>query len=205
VPKHQAPHTNPSLLGRLRAVPVDQQAWVGFVDRYGPSIHAWCLEWRLTADDAAEVTQQVLTRLVVRLRAFEYDPTRSFRKWLWTVARHAWADFVESRDRVGRGSGSEHVNDLLHRQAARDDLLARLASAFDLELYEEAAARVRARVQPKTWEAYHRTAVDGQTGRQVAAALGLSVASVFVAKSSVLRLLREEIGRLEHDPDPERT
>jgi RNA polymerase sigma factor (sigma-70 family) len=203
VPKHQAPQTNPSLLGRLRAVPADQQAWVGFVDRYGPSIYAWCSEWRLAPEDAAEVTQQVLARLVVRLRSFEYDPTRSFRKWLWTVARHAWSDFVEARERGGRGSGSERVSDLLHGLAARDDLLGRLAAAFDLELYEEAVARVRARVRPNTWAAYHRTAIEGQSGQEAAAALGMSVANVFVAKSAVLRLLREEVQRLERDSDPE--
>jgi RNA polymerase sigma factor (sigma-70 family) len=191
------------MLGRLRAVPVDQQAWVGFVDRYGPSIHAWCLEWRLSPDDAAEVTQQVLTHLVTRLRTFDYDPTKSFRRWLWTVARHAWADFVTIRERAGRGSGSEHTHDLLHRLSARDDLLARLASAFDLEMYEEAAARVRARVHARTWEAYHCTAVEGMSGQEVATALGMTIANVFVAKSSVLKLLRTEIQRLEQDGDSE--
>jgi RNA polymerase sigma factor (sigma-70 family) len=199
VPKHQAPQTRQSMLGRLRTVPIDQQAWIGFIDRYGPSIHAWCLEWRLPNEDAADVTQQVLTHLVVRLRSFEYDSTKSFRKWLWTVARHAWADFVNARERPGRGSGSERINDFLNRLSARDDLLSRLATAFDLELYEETAARVRIRVQSKTWEAYHRTAILGQSGQEVAAALGMTIANVFVAKSSVLKLIRTEIYKLEKD------
>jgi RNA polymerase sigma factor (sigma-70 family) len=201
MPKHQAPPTNPSMLGRLRIVPVDQQAWVSFVDRYGPSIHSWCCEWGLDFEDAAEVTQRVLNILVVRLREFEYDPHKSFRKWLWTVVRHAWADFVRSRERGGRASGSEHVQDALNRLAARDDLLARLAVAFDLELLDEAVARVRARVHARTWDAYHLISVEGQKGREVAAALGMSVANVFVAKGTVMRMLREEVKRLESTLD----
>ncbi|MFM8932568.1 MAG: RNA polymerase sigma factor [Gemmataceae bacterium] len=118
MPKHQAPPTNPSILCRLRTMPVDQQAWVSFVDRYGPSIHSWCCEWGLDIEDAGEVTQRVLNLLVVRMRQFEYDPDKSFRKWLWTVVRHAWADFVRSRERGGRAVGSEHIQDALNRLAA---------------------------------------------------------------------------------------
>ena len=41
------------------------------------------------------------------MRSFAYDPAKSFRGWLRTLAHHAWADFVEGRQRPERGSGAE--------------------------------------------------------------------------------------------------
>ena len=48
----------------------------------------------------------------------------------------------------------------------------------------------------RTWKAFWRVAVDGCTPADVADELGLSVNSVYLAKSRVLRRLREELGDL---------
>src|SRR5438309_2240050 len=94
-------HTSPTLLGRLRLAPTDQAAWREFVERYGPRIHGWCRRWHLREEDAAEVTQCVLVRLAEKMRDFEYDPARSFRGWLKTLARRAWSDYLEYQKRQG--------------------------------------------------------------------------------------------------------
>src|SRR5262245_62927343 len=96
--------TSPTLLGRLRQDPSDEQAWQVFVERYGPRIYGWCQTWRLQAVDAEDVTQNVLLGLARKLRDFVYDPSRSFRGWLRTLTQHALSDFLSSRahrDRVG--------------------------------------------------------------------------------------------------------
>src|SRR6478736_4140687 len=90
-------HTSPTLLGRLGRCPTDQAAWRAFVDRYGPKIYAWCQHWGLQKADAEDVTQDVLVKLSRKLATFAYDPSRSFRAWLKTVTRHAWADLQEAR------------------------------------------------------------------------------------------------------------
>jgi RNA polymerase sigma-70 factor (ECF subfamily) len=56
---------------------------------------------------------------------------------------------------------------------------------------------VQARVAPHTWEAFRLTTQEGLSGADAAARLQLTVARVYVAKSDVQRMLREEICRLE--------
>src|SRR5881409_1150777 len=105
--------TSTSLLGRLRNAPTDQAAWREFVRRYGGQIYGWCRHWGLQESDAQDVTQDVLLKLAAKMRAFTYDPARSFRGWLRTLAHHAWSDFLESRRRPGRGSGNAQVLEVL--------------------------------------------------------------------------------------------
>jgi RNA polymerase sigma-70 factor (ECF subfamily) len=189
--------TRLSLLSRLRHDPDDASAWGEFVGRYGPQIGAWCRRWGLQDADADDVTQMVLVRLAAKLRTFVYDPSRSFRAWLKTLARHAWSDLVSDRQRTVAASGGSGMFEVLRTVEARDDLERRLGEAFDLELLQVATANVRERVEGHTWEAFRLTAVDGLSGAEAAARLGLPVASVFKAKSNVQKMLREEIDRLE--------
>jgi RNA polymerase sigma-70 factor (ECF subfamily) len=121
----QSFHTSPTLLGRLAQVPSDQAAWGEFAERYGRRIYTWCRQWQLQQADAEDVTQQVLLKLVNKMRSFSYDPSRSFRAWLKTVTHHAWRDFVEGRTQAGTGSGDTRVLEQLQTVPARDDLVSR--------------------------------------------------------------------------------
>ena len=91
------PTTRVTLLTQLRQDPSDQAGWDEFVERYGRHIYRWCRQWKLQDADAEDVTQDILVKLTQKLRAFAYDPSRSFRGWLKTVAHHAWRDFEAGR------------------------------------------------------------------------------------------------------------
>jgi RNA polymerase sigma-70 factor (ECF subfamily) len=192
-------YTSPTLLGRLRQEPADQDAWAQLVERYGRLIYAWCRQGGLQEADAEDVTQMVLVRLAERMRTFAYDPAKSFRGWLRTLTRHAWSDFVQARQRGGRASGDSDTVAALHLLPARDDLVARLDKQFDQEVLEEATARVRLRIEPVTWEAFHLLAVEGLSGVEAARRLNRTVAAVFKAKTRVQAMLRDEVTRLEGD------
>jgi RNA polymerase sigma factor (sigma-70 family) len=187
-------HTSATLLGRLRQIPPDQAAWARFADRYGRKIYGWCRQWRLQEADAEDVTQGVLLKLAEKMRAFEYDPGRSFRAWLKTVTRHAWLDACSGRPAAAAG-GSQAL-EMFQTVEAREDLVRRLDDEFDRELFDAASARVRERVAPRTWEAFERTAVRGESGAAAAQALGMKVATVFVARSKVQKMLQEELKQL---------
>lgn len=189
--------TRVTLLGRLRRDPTNQAIWAEFVEHYGAKIFSWCRKWKLQEADAQDVTQNVLLRLADKMRTFEYDPTRSFRAWLKTLAHHAWSDFLESRQRPGLGSGDSRVADMLHSVEARSDLVQHLESEFDRELLEEAMARVRLRVAPQTWEAFRLTALEGLSGADAAPRIPMQVAQVFVAKRRVQKMLSAEVAKLE--------
>jgi RNA polymerase sigma-70 factor (ECF subfamily) len=189
--------TSSTLLGRLRRDPNDQAAWRAFVARYEPRILDWCRRWGLQECDAEDVTQGVLLNLSRSMATFVYDPSRSFRAWLKTVTRNAWRDLVAQRKRVGVGSGDSRIGELLQTLEARDGLVQQLAEEFRRELLDEAMARVRPRVAPRTWDAFRLTALEGCSGAEVAAQLQMKVARVYVAKNEIKMMIREEVRRLE--------
>ncbi len=194
--------TSPTLLGRLGRLPVDQDAWGQFAERYGRKIYGWCRHWHLQQADAEEVTQEVLLKLARKMATFQYDPKRSFRAWLKTVTHHAWRDFLDSRRLPAAGGGDSRAVDLLQSIEARDNLLDHLDEEFERELMDEAMARVRLRVQPHTWEAFRLVALEGMSGAAAGERLGLKVATVYVARSKVQKMLHEEVRRLQGAGDP---
>jgi RNA polymerase sigma-70 factor (ECF subfamily) len=194
------PTTRATLLAQLRQDPSDEAGWDEFVERYGRHIYRWCRHWTLQDADALDVTQEILLKLTRKLRAFDYDPARSFRGWLKTVAHRAWRDFADSRRHAPGAGGASVPSPRMLSLEARDDLARRLGEAFDLELLEAAKVRVRLRVAPHTWEAFHLLALEGLPAAEVAARVRMQVAMVYVAKSKVQKLLHEEIGKLEAGP-----
>jgi RNA polymerase sigma-70 factor (ECF subfamily) len=193
------PTTRVTLLTQLRRDPSDQAGWDEFVERYGRHIYRWCRQWNLQDADAEDVAQDILMKLTQKLRGFAYDPSRSFRGWLKTVAHHAWRDFDDSRRHAGHAAGAGQGQMLIQSLEAREDLAKKLEEAFDLELLEAAKVRVRLRVAPHTWEAFRLLALEGLPVAEVAARVGLQVAMVYVARSKVQKMLREEIQTLEFE------
>jgi RNA polymerase sigma-70 factor (ECF subfamily) len=56
--------------------------------------------------------------------------------------------------------------------------------------------RVQGDFAPATWQAFRRHALEGEPAAQVAKALGLSLNSVLLAKSRVLKRVRQEAAGL---------
>lgn len=193
--------TSLTLLGRLRGDPGDQQAWSAFVDRYGGKIYAWCRHWRLQEADAQDVTQNVLLELARQMREFAYRPGGSFRGWLRTISHRALCDFLSARQRACVGSGSDVIMAQLQSTEAHNSLLQWLEQECDRELFEEAAARVRLRVQPHTWQAFQFTALEGLSGAEAAARLGMQIGTIYVARGKVQKMLQDEVRRLEQDEE----
>jgi RNA polymerase sigma-70 factor (ECF subfamily) len=188
--------TGSTLLVLLRD-PDSPEAWKAFVRRYTPTLLSWCRQWQLQQTDAEDVTQEVLHRLAVHMRRFPYDPTKGhFRSWLKTLARHAWSDLRDARRRAGWGSGDPAIQQLLDDQVDPSQLAETLDPEFAREVYEEARARVQLRVSRSTWHAFQLLALEGKSGAEVAARLKMKVAAVYMARSRVQQMLREEVQKL---------
>jgi RNA polymerase sigma-70 factor (ECF subfamily) len=187
------------LLLRLQRDATNQQVWAAFVEHYRPKLYGWCLGWGLQDADAQDVTQNVMMRLVEKVRDFGYDPRGCFLAWLKTLARHAVSDLCQAGRRAGRGSGGGLAGWLLESVAAREDQVQRRDEEFDRELLEEAMLRIRLRVAPQTWQAFRLTALEGLSGAEAAARIPMHVAQVFVAKLRVHRMLRDEVARIGED------
>jgi DNA-directed RNA polymerase specialized sigma24 family protein len=116
------PATSPTLLGRLRCNPNDQQAWNVFVERYGPKVYGWTHVRGLQEAGAQDVTQTVLVDLALQMNKLEYRPSGSFRAWLRTIAYRVWCDFLKARQRAAGTTGSDEIFTQLGSPAAGEDL-----------------------------------------------------------------------------------
>ena len=206
--------TRISLLQSLRDKRGDAEAWGEFVRVYGPAVAEWCRERGLQHDDALDVTQDVLIRFWQTSKQFSYNPRGRFRSYLEQVARSALVRWAEQ-------AGAPHdqaTRSLLERMPEREDLLARLADAFDTELLAIAMAEVEQRVKPLTWRAFQMLAIEHRSGADVAAELKIDTNHAYVARWNVQRMIRAVIDRLEgpgeersaepgrgQDPDGQRT
>jgi RNA polymerase sigma-70 factor (ECF subfamily) len=189
--------TSLTLLGRLGRDPKDQAAWSEFVARYGPRILQWCRGWGLQESDAQDVTQDVLLKLNSLLARFVYDPSKSFRGWLKTLAHHVWHDLVVERQRSGFGSGDRSVFELLESVQAGDGLAEQLDAEFRQEVMDRAMEQARRRVSERTWDAFRLTALEGLSGAAAAGRLEMKIARVYKARSEVQEMIRQEVRKLE--------
>ncbi len=196
----EPPATRPSLLVRIRD-PRDGEAWSQFVEVYAPLIFGFARKHGLQDADAADLTQEVLHTVARSATRLDYDPQRgSFRGWLFTVVRNRLRDFWDSQKRQHRGSGDSGVQKLLGEQPAPEkDLSLLWDQEYERQLLAWAADQIRGTVQESTWQAFWQTAVEGKSGKEVAQALGMTVAAVYLAKSRVMVRLKDQVRQMEEN------
>src|SRR5215469_8776420 len=89
--------TRLSLVDRVRD-PSDAAAWAEFVTVYQPLLTAYVRKRGVNEADAADIVQEVFTRLVPAMARFHLDHQRGrFRTWLWQVAHTALIDWTRRR------------------------------------------------------------------------------------------------------------
>jgi RNA polymerase sigma-70 factor (ECF subfamily) len=173
--------TSTALLARLRQ-PSDAEAWTRFVELYTPLLYRWSCRLGLQEADAADLVQDVFGILLRKLPEFDYDPRRSFRGWLHTVLLNHWRD--SPRRAMAPLPGEVAVAD--PADEVREAEYRRYLVGRALEL-------MRTDFRPATWRACWECVANDRPAAEVAAELGLSVAAVYIARSRVLRRLRQEL------------
>jgi RNA polymerase sigma-70 factor, ECF subfamily len=191
----EAPST--TLLERVKAR--DQAAWVRFVDLYGDLVYRWCLQGGLQSADAADVWQEVFRAVARKIGDFRGDrPGDCFLGWLRTIARNKRNDFFQRHrpGNVGEGGSSalERLRGIAEKPDAESDP-ARLREETRL-LYSRAVALIHSEFEEPSWRAFWRVAVEEQSPEDVARELNMTLNAVYLAKSRVLRRLRQEFAVL---------
>ncbi len=189
--------TSPSLLQQVARQ--DHQAWQRLTRLYGPLVFHWCRRAKLDPHDAADVLQEVFAAVARAIDTFDPGPNSTFRGWLWTITRNKVRDFYRHESRrpraVGGTSGWE-------RLAAVPDSPSAASDAFtdpkELNaLFRRGLEIVRSEFEDRTWQIFWRTAVQEEPPALVAEEFGITPNAVRLAKSRVLRRLRQELGDLE--------
>src|SRR5262245_33844341 len=192
-----SPATRASLLLGIRD-PQDRLAWGQFVQVYAPLIHGYGLRRGLQDADAADLTQEVLRCLARSAPGFRYDPAKgSFRGWLYAVTRNALRKMAARKARQAAGTGDTEVRQVLEQQPDLGADEEHWERAYQWNLFQWAAGRVRAEFRAATWQAFWQTAVLGEDIDRVARALGISTGAVYIARSRVTARIREEVRAVE--------
>jgi RNA polymerase sigma factor (sigma-70 family) len=199
------PSTHPSILEALKGSQTRPGAFARFAALYRPALVACCQARGLQPADAEDVTQAILLRLWDALRCFAYDPDRGkFRGYLAQVVRNAVADHFRQRERhpqpqaVGGTTAQERLQERADSAGGGTPSLAgedadRLAEAVEAALGPaewEAIARVRARVDAKTWECFSLREVEGLPVEEVMRATGKREGAIY----QVVYRVRKQIG-----------
>jgi RNA polymerase sigma-70 factor, ECF subfamily len=193
-PGRQDIPTSRSLLARLRAQ--DETAWRDCLTLYTPLVARWCLRKGLDEPDAADVAQEVFSKVARHIAAFRKEtPDDSFRAWLCRITHHAIYDFLHRRGASAAPEGGTEALWRLqqHVDRASEPSEERQETCF---LYRRAVELVRGEFSETAWQMFWRTTVDGVSAPDVATELGATSVAVRQAKSRILRRLKQIVGDL---------
>jgi RNA polymerase sigma-70 factor (ECF subfamily) len=187
--------TSLSLLMRLKAR--DAAAWNRLVMLYAPLVHYWCHRLDLPDQDAADVLQEVFQAVSSHIASFRKErPDDSFRGWLRVITHNKVYDYFRRTGREAQAVGGTEANLRLAQLPALEETVDEDGAERQVHrrVIHRALELIRCEFTSRTWQAFWRVVVDGQRAPDVADELDMRPGAVRVAKSRVLRRLRQELG-----------
>ena len=167
----------------------NQKSWEKFVSIYTPLIFYWARKTGLKPNDAADLVQDVLTRVFQKLPELQYDPAKSFRGWLRTVTINRYRELRRLKS--------------FQIETASDSLLEKLApvelaeSTWDIDyaklLVAQAMERMKDEFSEAMWRALERVMLKNEPVAEAAAATGVNHWTIYSARSRLMKRLREEL------------
>jgi RNA polymerase sigma-70 factor (ECF subfamily) len=183
--------TRQSLL--IRAVDGDQGAWDDIHTLYRPLIVGWLHRQAVADRDLDDLVQEIFLAVYRGLPAFRHGGHEgSFRAWLRAIALNHSCDYWRSPARRNKPAGNEAAEEALRQLEDPDSELWQFwEEEHDRHLLRCLLEMMETEFEPATMQAFRRVALEGVTGVEAAAELGLSVGAVYTARSRVLHRLRE--------------
>lgn len=180
-------------IGRLRGN--DQAAWFELWETFGPVVRTQLMRWgkgRIGVETVRDLSQETLAALSDSID--RYDPSRGarFSTWLLAIAKHVLGDEIDRRMAQKRGSGKKAL--------ALDERWATVPTSIGADAEYEASvfrAKIEAALRAVEHEAefvdfsiYRMRVLDGLSGRDVAAQLGVSEPTVSRRLAKVRDMVR---------------
>ena len=177
--------------------PEDTDAWDEFLDIYTPVVRTYCFQRRLQEADVSDIVQDVMSRIVKRIRDFDYDPAKGkFRAWFGTITANRIKTFINRKSKIEKTHGETELSTPVENYLDPDsDWIA----IFSDQVYQTACSRVRPAFENLTWQCFEATWLRNEPVAEVANVLGVPVHSVYFNKSRVLKRLENEVRILAED------
>jgi RNA polymerase sigma-70 factor (ECF subfamily) len=190
--------TSRSLLARLQMD--EPAAWDRLVKLYAPLVFRWCRNSGLRDADIADIFQNVFQAVLLNIGTFRKDREGdTFRGWIRRITQNKLRDHFRKLGKEAQGVGGSSAQNRLGQipspQPQPQDLFPN--EEGEQGLFARALDFIRGDFEERTWLAFWRTTVEGRPSIEVGEDLGMTPGAVRVAKSRVLRRLREELGDLK--------
>lgn len=190
--------TRLSFLGRLRDRS-DRLSWAEFHDRYGELLFRYARRRGASHGEAEDIVQEVELYLFKALDKFRYDKGKGrFRAYLRSSVVHAMGRQAAKNARREAPLDPRAIDSLVERGDGND---ASWEQEWRLHRLRWAMRTVVQEFEPITLEAFRLHVLADRPIDETAKQLGLSKASIYQAKSRVLKRLRERISSLDSDVD----
>jgi RNA polymerase sigma-70 factor (ECF subfamily) len=181
--------TQKSLL--LRAQTGEENAWKDLTDLYRPLILGWLKRQGVAARDVDDLSQEILLSVVKYLPTFEHSGRPgAFRSWLRTIVCSRTIDYWRANSAGTQASGAAAALEQI--EDPHSDLNRRWDEEHDRYVLGCLLDLVAEEFEPATLQAFRRLTLDGVSGAEAAEELGLTVPAVYMAKSRVLKRIRQE-------------
>jgi RNA polymerase sigma-70 factor (ECF subfamily) len=209
--------TRKSLLSRLKRWD-DQESWQEFFKAYSLLIYRVASKAGLTDAEAQDVVQETIIVVARKIPGFNYDPALgSFKSWLLLITRRRIEKQLKKRlPFKAEQTSPKHPSNVVPARAytgdTRTGTVERIAdpNGFDLDaawdaeweknLWDMALARVKTQVKPKQFQMFDLYVLKEWPVKEVARALGVSVAHVYVNKHRVVGLIRKALNAVGSEP-----
>lgn len=172
-----------NFIGRLRAR--DGAAWFELWETFGPILRAQLARWgrgRIGIETVQDLSQETMVALAGAID--RHDPSKGarFSTWLLAIAKYTLSDEMDRRGALKRGSGVKPLALDGLDGLDPDSGLASPDENYELEVFDakvEAALRQLERdAELLDFETFRLRVLEGQSGREVADALGTSEPTV---------------------------
>jgi RNA polymerase sigma-70 factor (ECF subfamily) len=193
--------TRQSLL--IRAQAGEQEAWEDLCELYRPLIAGWLRRQSVPDADVDDLMQEIFLAVVRGLPSFSHSGRRgAFRCWLRTIAYNYSCDYWKSPAHRVSAAGNDTAAAAFALLEDPDSPLNRFwDEEHDRYVLRCLLELVEIEFEPATVRAFRRVAFEDISGAEAARELGISVASVYAARSRVLRRLRQLAeGLLDEQP-----
>ncbi len=181
--------TRLSFLDRLRGR--SALVWAEFDERYRELLYRYARRRGATHTEAEDIVQEVQLYVFKAMDRFQYDPGRGrFRGYLRTAVIHAMGRRAKNQERQEAAVDPQVLADVVDAEDSSDTEWER---EWQLHRLRWALRNVAKEFEPATLQAFRLHVLGDWSADDTAKYLGISRASVYQAKSRVLRRLRERI------------
>jgi RNA polymerase sigma-70 factor (ECF subfamily) len=201
--------TRRSLLTRLRLVD-DHAGWQRFFDTYWRLLYGVARKAGLTDAEAQDAVQDCVITVTRQMPKFRYEPERcSFKGWLLLILRQRVGRQFRKRA-AGAGNGeSDAAQAGMDRQkseldgraheleASTDPFQAIWEAEWQRHIVELATERVKRLVSDAQFQIFDLHVLRSWPPAEVARALGVSRAQIYLAKLRVGRRFKQELDCLK--------